>query len=204
MKRFLPLLSLLLLAAVPAARAAVVYSGVQNVSVPQTFTGIYVNLLTNTTAGAQPVDFNSAPWVNLAFGGIDISNDTLLQVVITAPDQVVDLTTADSVGSASNFSSGANYSSTHTGPAANQFQIGSPGYFGFKFQTVAAGPTFYGWAKITISNSAAGTLHDWAYEGLAGTSIQVGTVPEPSGAALSLLGLLALHRRRSRGTPLAV
>ena len=105
------------------AHAAIVYSGVQNISVPQNFTGIYVNLLTNTTAGAQPVDFNSAPWVGLAFGGIDISNDTLLQVVITAPDQVVRLTTADSVGSPSSFSTDANYSTTHTGPASSQFQI---------------------------------------------------------------------------------
>jgi hypothetical protein len=200
MKRFLPLFPLLLLGAAPAAHAAIVYSGVQNVAVPQNFTGIYVNMLTNTTAGTQPVDFNSAPWVGFSFGGVDISNDTLLQVVITGTDQVTALSTAQTVGSPSSFSSDANYSTTHTGPAAGQFQLGSPGYFGFKFQTVAAGPTHYGWAKLTVNNAGAGTLHDWAYEAVAGTSIQVGTVPEPGSALLMLLGFGALYRQRSRRT----
>ena len=196
MKRSGLLLSLLLWGIAPAAHSAIIYSGVQNIAVPQTFAGVYVNILTKATSFSQPGDFDTAPWINLDFGGIDISNGNTLRPVIIASNRVVNLTTAQSVGSPSNLPPGANFSDSHTGPAAGQFQLLTVGYAGYGFSATVGAPVQYGWARITISNAGNGTLHDWAYEGVANTSIQVGTVPEPGGAVLMLGGMASLLRRR--------
>jgi hypothetical protein len=198
MKRFLPLLPLLAFGLAPTAQGAIIASGVVDVALPQSFfAGVYVNILTQVTSTTQPVDFDTAPWIGFDFGGIDIINGDALRPVATG-SQVVNLTTADSVGSASPVALGANFSDAHTGPAASQFTAAAPGYVGFAFSPTVGAPVQFGWAKITINNTAAGTLHEWAYETNPGTAIQVGAVPEPGGTALSLLAAALLTTRRRR------
>lgn len=198
MKRLSFLLPALLFAATVTAPAAIVYSGVQNISVPQTFAGVYLNVVTQSISFTQPADFDTAPWLNLDFGGTGISNGDALLPVIAAPDRVLNLTTAQSVGSPSNLPVGASYSDSHPGPAVDQFQIQTIGYMGFAFRAAPADPIQYGWARLTISNTGSGTVHDWAYETTPVTSIQVGTIPEPAGISflLASMGVVALRRSR--------
>ena len=59
---------------------------------------------------------------------------------------------------------------------------------GFRF--AIGGQSHYGWANVTAGNEIL-AINNWAYEGLAGVSIQAGAVPEPVNAAVGL-GLLAL------------
>lgn len=201
MKHFSILLPVLALALAPAARGAIVSSGVQDIVLPQSFfTGVYVNVLTQVTSTTLPADFDTAPWIGFDLGGIDISNGDALRPVIIGGAQVENLTVGDSVGSPSNLPVGASFSDTHTGPAADQFQLLTVGYIGFAFGPGGGAPDSYGWAKITIDNTGTGTLHEWAYESEPGTAIQVGAgaVPEPSGAALGLLAGGALLARRRR------
>jgi hypothetical protein len=201
MKCFLTLLPVLALGFVPAAHGAIVSSGLQNVVLPQSFfTGVYVNVLTQVTSPTLPSDFDTAPWIGFDLGGIDISNGDALRPVITGSSQVVNLTTADSVGSASNLPTGASFSDTHTGPAPGQFQVVTTGYLGFAFSPTVGAPLQYGWAKITIDNASTGTLHEWAYETAPGTAIQVGAgaIPEPTGTVLTLLATTAFYLRRRR------
>ena len=73
--------------------------------------------------------------------------------------------------------SNAPFSNLHTG---DQF-------VGFKF--LIGGLTHYGWAYIDIQPDTL-TVDEWAYESVAGASIEV-PVPEPANASLGL-GLLAL------------
>ena len=198
MKHFLTLLAL---AAIPAAHGAIVYSGVQNIPIPFTFSGVYVNVFTNLTSLTEPVDFyDTAPWINLDFGGVDISNGDMLHLVITGTDQALNLASLSLVASSSNFTVGSSASTTHMGSAPNQFQLNTPGYVGFSFNPAPAGPTYYGWMQISIDNTGTGTgtIHDWAYENVAGAPILAGIVPEPTGPALLLLvlGGMALRRRR--------
>ena len=197
MKKFL---ALLVLAMLPSVKGAIVSSGQLNIPVPYTFAGVYVNIDTKLTSFTQPIDFDSAPWINLDFGGVDIVNGDNLRPLMTGPDVVLNLTLLSLVDAGSTFASGGSASTTHMGAAPGQFQANVPGYVGFQFSLVPAGPTYYGWAEITTNDTGgSGVIHQWAYENVANTGILVGTVPEPSGAAFVLLtiSILAVWRRRS-------
>jgi len=178
-----------------SAGAAVVYSGVQNLSVTFDDNGLYLN---PATCGVSP-DENTEPTINLFFGGVAIGTNNLLRPVIVGTNEVSNLAFGTVVDGSATYPTGWNGSSTHTGPAANQFQIGTPGYLGFAMQTTIGGPTDYGWMQIVVNNTGAGKVIDWAYDNTAGTPVSVGAVPELSGSTLALLGTagLLLRRRRS-------
>jgi hypothetical protein len=69
---------------------------------------------------------------------------------------------------------------------------------------VAPYPVHYGWIRVSVPSTTSGllTVHDWAYESVAGQSIQTpgsSSVPEPGTlqvVALGGLGLVAWRRRR--------
>ena len=202
MKTRLLLSTLLFIAAAATARAALFYSGVQNVPIPQTLDGVYLRMSEGATTGAFPPDWSTAPWLNPFFGGVDVGNSPLLRPVITGADQIVNLASGTVIDSGSNFVAGESGSSTHTGAAANQFHIGTPGLMGFVFETTAGGPDYYGWVRMNVNNVGAGSIVDWAYDNTAGTPLLAGisSVPEPATmlVGLALCGVSVL--RRSRGT----
>ena len=203
--KYRSLLVLLLLATLSATvRGSIVYSGVQNVAIPLTFDGIYLRLDTGATSTTLPADFSTAPWINPIFGGVGIGNSALLRPLITGADQILNLAPGTVIGAGGNFVAGASGSSTHVGAGAGQFLIGTPGYLGLTFRTSVGGPDFFGWIRLELNNAGPGKIIAWAYENVAGASIQAGvtaaSVPEP-GTAFSGLAmvLLALGRRaRSR------
>ncbi|HWL52467.1 MAG TPA: PEP-CTERM sorting domain-containing protein [Chthoniobacteraceae bacterium] len=77
------------------------------------------------------------------------------------------------------------------------------GYLGLMFKV--DGETHYGWALITETGTDQYELHSVAYEDIAGQSITIGAVPEPSSIALMALSAgsvaafeLRRRRRKSR------
>lgn len=209
MKRHLTaLLSLLLLFPSPPARAAIVHSGIQNIAIPYDFNGVFLRIDTGTNTTVEPsaLNWSTQPWVNPFFGGTVIGNSPLFLPVITGADQIVKLAGGTVIDAGSNFAAGESGSSSHVGPAANQFQVGSPGYIGYKFQLPGGGPDYFGWMGIQVNDAGAGTIVDWAYQNTAGTAIQAGAispVPEPAEACCVLLLALAgactlIRRRRQR------
>lgn len=169
----------------PSAWSDVNYSGYQNVAIPFDLNGAYLNPVTGTTyIDPYPATWDTAPWINPFFGGVDIANSALLRPVITGTDQIVNLGTGTLINGSSNFVAGESGSSTHVGAGAGQFTLGTPGNIGFEFEASVGGPTRYGWMNTTISNSGAGVIRDWAYDN-AGGGIVIGRVEQsaPSGGA---------------------
>jgi hypothetical protein len=87
------------------------------------------------------------------------------------------------------FNLGRSNSFTTHGRAQSHLSFGNQ-FVGFEFQI--SGTTHYGWANVTLSSQTL-VVNDWAYDNIAGQSIQAGQtiVPEPAESALGL-GLLAL------------
>jgi hypothetical protein len=123
--------------------------------------------------------------------------------VVAGSEQTANVTYGNMIGPTSRFSigdMGFNGSETHTGLAISQFQLGEEGTFGYGFELVPGGPTYYGSARITVHNDGlSATLHDWHYENVAGMSIFV--IPEPSRALLTLVGMGMVFLRRRRRAP---
>lgn len=195
-------LSAILVFAVSSARAVVVYSGIQDIPVPNTLDGVYLNIATGATTGAYPADWNSKPYFNPFYGGVAISTSDLFLPVITGTDQIVNLTLGSLIDSSLTYPVGESGSSTHVGGAQDQFTLGTEGYVGFKFETTIGGPDYYGWARIVIQNSGNGLIRDWAYNDSASVGILTGLLvaaPEPDRVALTLCALACalLRRRRS-------
>jgi hypothetical protein len=199
--RSLVLLLIAGLAFAGTARAALFYSGVQNIPVPVTLDGAYLRITDGTAVGSFPADWNLAPWINPFFGGTEIANSALLRPVITGADRILNLAVGTPINATSNFVAGESGSTTHVGPAANQFQLGSPGIIGFAFKPSVSDPDFYGWLRLTINNVGTGSIVDWGYQTTAGAGVTagaIGPIPE-AGTALFATGVvLACLTRRIR------
>jgi hypothetical protein len=193
-------LLLLLLAAMPAARAGLIYSGVQNIPIPVNDEGAYLRLDPDAIAGAFPADWETAPWINPFFGGVAIGNSPLLRPIITGTDQILNLAPGTVIDGTGNYVAGESGSSTHVGPGAGQFQIGVPGLIGFVFETTVGGPDYYGWLGIEIDNLGAGRIIDWGYSDTPGAGLTAGiaAVPEPATALFGLAVLTIVGSRRRR------
>jgi hypothetical protein len=194
---------LLLLAVCLPARAAVVYSGIQNLTVPITLDGLFLNVATGSTTGTYPADWNNKPYFNPFYGGVAVATSDLFLPVIMGADQLVNVTYSSLIDDTLNYAVGESGSSTHIGAGAGQFVLNTQGYVGFEFQATVGGPTMFGWARVTFANTGGGTIHDWAYND-SGYGILAGTllvVPEPQRALLIFGGLLMPVFVRRRAGP---
>ena len=160
------------------ADSNVVYFGLQNITIPTNFGGVYINIDQGTTAFAEFTGWD----VNPFFGGTGVANSPSFQpgrIGTGNEDAIVALGAGAFVDGGLNFSSGYGGSATHMGAGMNQFQPGQEAYLGFKFTTDANDGPHYGWMRVVFSNTG-GIVRDWAYEtGTTGgnpTGIQTGNI----------------------------
>lgn len=193
-----PFLAVWMLLASPLP-AAVIYSGVQNIPIPTTFDGIYLDIDTGATSTSVITGWDINPF----FGGVGLGGSTDFQPARLSSsnmDTVVQFAINDLISDTLHYAAGENGSSDHLGAPGN-FQDGVPGYLGFRFTKNNATGPFYGWMRLTLTGNTSGAfIHDWAWEDNGG-AIYAGmmpVVPEPSRALLLMLGLFAgaLARRR--------
>ena len=166
MNRLMAILLALLSIALAPLRAAVVYSGLQNLGIPTDIagTGIYLDLdavLTGTDDNSPPADWDINPF----YGGVGVANSPAFQPVRDGAGNmapILGLAVGVQVDVTRLFSTGNGGSDTHLG---TQFTAGQEGYLGFKFTTNAATGPYYGWMRVVFTGNTAGALiKDWAYE----------------------------------------
>lgn len=193
MKTAFPLLLLALSAA--SAPAAIVYSGIKDLTISSTFDSLFLNIDNAATSGSEMSGWD----VEVFFGGEGFGNSETFQPVrqTTAADSpIVPLESGATVDLSGIYAISYAGSDSHVGPGANQFQSGETAYLGFRFTPDAGGGPYYGWMQVIFSNTGGeGKIIDWAYED-SGAAITVGAVPEPSMAALAMLSLPFLLTRR--------
>jgi hypothetical protein len=183
----------------PAADAAIIYSGIQNLTLTHGSSSSALLFMSVDLDGASGVDVR----VGLDFdGGSSTGN---FQPYLTALTSVQGIRA--SFGSVANLGFGAVIGSTsiaagYTYPYLYQF-AGTTGYAGVRFNI--GGQAHFAWLRIAVSaNGDTVTVIDWAYQDQPNTPVNAGALaaPEPHAAALGGLGLLALgakgvlHRRR--------
>lgn len=194
------------------ASAAIVYLDLQNVSVPNTVEGIYINIVTGATTSSFPVDFNEAPWINLYLGGSGISNSDLLRPWASQEPGVYDGATDGNyflnvapgtlIDASGVFVAGESNSEFHMGLGSNQFQSGVQGYLAFAYEDMVGGSTSYGWFSFTPNAEGEGYSVDVAYSDVPGEALSVAAavIPEPSTYTMLAgglaLGLTVLRRRK--------
>ncbi|MFZ9938438.1 MAG: autotransporter-associated beta strand repeat-containing protein [Luteolibacter sp.] len=156
------------------AWSSIVFSGAQDIPIPQDFDGVYINV---NLSNPDPVVSASGDWdVNPFFGGIGIANSPGFQPArsgIGNEDTIVRISATSVIDGSLAFSSdwggsGAEDASGHIGPAAAQFEDGKPGYLGFQLDT-GGDVLLYGWMRIVLTaNSSNGVIHSWAYDNSGG------------------------------------
>lgn len=190
-----PLLFLTLASAV--SHGAVVYSGLQNITVANGFDSVFLDV-----DGMSGQSSESPGWdVETFFSGEAFGNSAAFQPArqtATASSPIIRLAAGTSVGNTLNYFNQATGSSTHMGNGPTQFVSGTEGYLGFQLTDNSGNGPYYGWMRVNFSNTGnGGTIIDWAYDD-SGSPINVGVAPEPSACALAGVAFItgAFRRRR--------
>lgn len=187
---------------VGSANAAIVYSGVINFVCAVDIDGCYINVQTNTLSngpGSGVPGWDVNPYSSA--GGMNFFNSTGGGQMRT-PGQTTgvagNLALGTVVGSTGSYnSSTANVYANATGG----WQYSANNIIGFRF-VAAAGTTHYGWMRFAMGaagssgTSMTRTVVDYAWNDVAGGTVEAGLVPAPG--AIALLGLAGLAGRRRR------
>jgi autotransporter-associated beta strand protein len=162
------------------SQADILFSGQQNIAIPQNFDGVYIRV--NLTQPTHVVS-NAGDWhINPFFGGIGIANSPAFQPVRSGAgneDSVIRMDATSWIGGSATFASdldwggsGAEDESGHLGSGILQFTDGKAGYLGFRFDS-GGGVPLYGWMRLVLTANGNGVIQSWAYDD-SGASILAG------------------------------
>ena len=162
-------MALLLASALPAA-AEVIYSNLQDLAIPSTFDGIYLDVETGTNDTTGAINWD----LNFVYGGTDLYNSPNLQPVRQTDSDIgtlSNLSAGTTVNSSSTFDTNGSYgaSEDHMG---STLTAGTEGYIGFQLSSGN-----YGWMRVVLDGSGSAVIKDWAYDASGGTgAIATGNV----------------------------
>ena len=198
-------------AAATGASGAIVYSGVQNLSL-SAGSGTANALAIDVDGGGADFTLTFLAHNGTNPGRLEIASSASSQSLATGASSKI--AAALSAGTAVSSSPGPNQwgaSSTAklmtefdqtTGAAlAGDWGNASSKYIGGRIETTPGSNQFnYGWIRISTPSSDAGSVvvHDWAYESTLNQSIVAGAIPGGGAMALFSLGASGLGRWRQR------
>jgi len=148
---------ILLLASSLTASADVIYSNLQDLVIPTTFDGIYLDVESGANDTTGTIDWD----LNLIFGGVGVFNSTDFQPVRETDagnGTLSNLSSGAIVNALSTFDSsgGTGASTDHMG---DTFTAGAEGYIGFQLTSGN-----YGWMRVVLDGSGSAFVKDWAYD----------------------------------------
>ena len=173
-----PFAAFTLLLASGHAAAEVIYSGLQDLAIPATYDGIYLDV----DGGLAPSSAEFTGWdFNPYMGGLYVANNTMFQPARTTADDMGTLqnfAVDTTVGAGLLLGTGMGGSIDHLGTT---FSAGQQGYLGFKLNG-----SNYGWMRVVFTNNTGGAkVLDWAYDNTNGAAIATGNVLQ-SGSTVTL------------------
>ncbi len=162
------------------SQAEILFSGRQDIAIPQNFDGVYIKVdlpqPTHVVSGAG--DWHLNPF----FGGIGIANTPAFQPVRSGTgneDSIIRMDATSVIGGSATFAadldwggSGAEDESGHLGSGSLQFVDGKAGYLGFRLDS-GGGVPLYGWMRVVLTANGNGVIQSWAYDD-SGASILAG------------------------------
>lgn len=148
---------ILLLASSLTASADVIYSNLQDLAIPTTFDGIYLDVETGANDTTGTIDWD----LNLIFGGVGVFNSIDFQPVRETDagnGTLSNLSSGTIVNASLTFDSsdGTGASIDHMG---DTFTAGAEGTIGFQLNSGN-----YGWMRVVLDGSGSAFIKDWAYD----------------------------------------
>jgi hypothetical protein len=192
-----------MLAFATGAQAVVVVSPAANVVIPVNTNGIYINVVTGaagTASGTTGWDIN--PWGSTNLSFFNPSTPTGGVYAISVTGQVASLPGGTVISSSTTWGSGAASATAASFP----WVLGQNNYFGFRFLNEVDGLIHYGYGIVNPGSAFTDPTRavvSLFYESVAGASITIPAIPEPSswalmlGGGLSLAGAVVRRRRQA-------
>lgn len=182
-----------------SAHCVILYSGIKNIVIPNSFSSVYINV--DDLAGSGSSVQQSGWDIDTFFGGEAFGNSTNFQPARSSfanNSPIINLTAGSLVDNSLVYFNNVAGSSMHIGTDPNQFTSGSEGFIGFTLVDNASNGPYFGWMRVNFSNTGGqGVIIDWAFNN-SGTPIVVGAVPEPTTLGLFMLAVSLLTTRRKR------
>ena len=187
------------LGAAHQADAAIVWSGVVNITIPSNIDGVYMNVLTGQTgsAGSAVTGWDINPYGATTLQFFANTGGGYVRGLGSSTTLVDNLAQGTLISAAQSFGTG----NAETTGATAFFPGSMSNLVGFRFVNEATGATHYGWMRILLGGAGLAaqprTIIEYAYESVAGVGIGAGQII-PAPGAIALLGLAGLVGRRRR------
>lgn len=186
--------------AVQNADAAIVHSGLVNINIPTTTSGVYLNVVDGANGPSPVAGWDLNPWSSSSLNYFNPSAPAGGVYVIGGGTgtNVANLVAGTMIDGASTYGAG---SAATTGSLPHILNS-SDNLVGFRFQNEANGnATHYGWMRVAVAGTLNGqprAIVEYAYEDQAGVGIPAGAIPAPGSLALLALGAAGLMGRRRK------
>jgi len=182
------------------ADAYIVWSGIVNINIPSSVDGVYLNVITGQSGSSGS---SVSGWDVNPYGGSNLQffssgGGGYMRGLGSSTTLVDNLAFNTVIGASQAFGSGTGGVETTGATAFNPNS--SQNLVGFRFVNEATGGTHYGWMRIQLWSGPGiqpRAIVEYAYESVAGASINAGVIPAPGAMALlGAAGLLGARRRR--------